>query len=286
MNITAVTTFRRRIRAFLGRPLLVKQQYIVTSDTLEFCPDPIFVMGCHRSGTSLLRRILNSHRNIACPPETNYLVHFVNMLKDDSSISGLAGLIDKANIKSEVARMAFRLHEAFRIANGKHRWADKTPQYVPYFEDLVGLAPENTQFVVIFRNPFDIAYSIYNRGWRLDDLDDDNLVNTCLYVKKTIEKLLRIAARDDVHSLHYEAMVEDPEGQTKALCAFLGEPWDEAMTRPWDFEHNFGTEDPIARSQKKFELSAQNWKALSGKEQGTMHSILGELAQDLGYVNA
>jgi len=286
MNLAAVTTFRRRLRAFLGRPLLMRQRSVVTLDTTNFCPNPIFVMGCHRSGTSLLRRILNSHRNIACPPETNYLVHFAQMLKDDSSISGLSGMMDRSEIKTEVARLAFRFHEAFRVAEGKPRWADKTPQYVPYFEELADLAPEKTQFVVILRNPFDIAYSIYSRGWRLDDLDDDLLVNTCLYVRNTLEKLCLIMEGDDVYVLYYESIVADPESQTKLLCAFLGEPWDEAMTRPWDFEHNFGTEDPIARSQKKFVMSSKNWTALSSKKQETMHQILGDLSKSLDYDNS
>ena len=285
MNLATVKTYHRRVRAFLGRPLLIRQQNIVTLDTMDYCPNPIFVMGCHRSGTSLLRRILNSHGNIASPPETNYLVHFVEMLKDEDSISGLSGLMDKTKIRTEVARLAFRFHEAFRIAKGKPRWADKTPQYVAYFEDLLNLAPSDTQFIVIFRNPFDIAYSIYNRGWRIEDLDDDLLVNSCLYVKKVVDKLCDISRIDGVYSLHYESMVEDPEGETKALCLFLGEPWDQAMIRPWDYEHNFGTEDPIARSRKKFEVSSRNWKALSAEKQAAMSRVLGSLAESLGYSN-
>ena len=285
MNIATLSTFHRRMRAFLGRPLLMRQKSVITLDTIDYCPNPVFVMGCHRSGTSLLRRILNSHNNIACPPETNYLVHFINILRDQSSVSGLLGMMDKDDIKPEVARLAFRFHEAFRVARNKPRWADKTPQYVPYFDDLVGLAPTGSQFVVIFRNPFDIAYSIYNRGWRLEHLDEDLLTNTCLYVRKILEKLQEIAGREDVHAVYYEKIVDDPEEQTRALCAFLGESWDEAMIRPWDFDHNFGTEDPIARSQKKFELSSQNWKGLSLKERDILNLILGQIAQDLGYEN-
>lgn len=286
MNFSGFKNFYRRLRAFLGRPLLVRQQYVVTLDEEDYCSNPIFVMGCHRSGTSLVRRILNSHRNIACPPETNYLIHFIQMLRDDNSLSGLSGLVEKENIKNEVAHMAFRLHESFRIANNKTRWADKTPQYVPYFEEIASIAPDDTQFVVVFRNPFDIAYSIYSRGWKLDDLDKDDLVNACLYTKKIVEKLCEIASRESVFSINYERLVKDPEQQTKALCAFLNEPWDDAMIRPWDFDHNFGTEDPIARSKKRFELSSQNWKALAPSQRETMVDILGNLSQSLGYDNA
>lgn len=285
MNTTAITIFRRRLRAFIGRPILLRQKSFVTFDSIEYCQNPIIVMGCHRSGTSLLRRILNSHKNIACPPETNYLLHFIRMLQDDNSISGLSGMMDTPDIKPEVARLAFRFHEAFRLDKGKARWADKTPQYVPYYDQLMDLAPDDTQCVVIYRNPFDIASSIYDRGWRLEDLDDDLFINTCLYVKKTMEQLSRIANKENVYVLHYESLVEDPKVTTEALCVFLKETWDEGMIRPWDFDHNFGTEDPIARSQKNFKLSSNNWKALTAEQQVTLHRILGEISSDLGYQN-
>ena len=39
---------------------------------------PIFILGCQRSGTSLIRRILDSHSSIACPPESGFIVQLVH----------------------------------------------------------------------------------------------------------------------------------------------------------------------------------------------------------------
>jgi hypothetical protein len=282
-NRAGIRTLYRRLRAFAGRPLLVRQQNIVTVADLEYCEDPIFVLGCHRSGTSLLRRILNSHPRIACPPESNFLIHFFQMLNDESAISGLAGMIDKERVVHEVTRQAFRFHEAFRVATGKARWADKTPQYVAYYEDIVRYAPPGTQIVVILRNPLDIAYSIFDRGWVLEHLDDDLAINTCLYVRNTVEKLIEISRQPGVHTLRYEDLVTRSIEETKKLCAYLNEPWDEAMTRPWDFQHNFGTEDPIARSRKNFELSSNNWKGLAPDVRAKFLEILGPVCDRLRY---
>lgn len=284
-NLTELKNLYRRVRAFAGRPILMHQQNIVTVDGLTYCEAPIFVMGCHRSGTSLLRRILNSHRNIACPPESNFLIHYFNMLNDEAALAGLLGMLAEDRIIPEIMHQAFRFHEAFRVANGKQRWADKTPQYVHYFNDIARYAPKKTQFIVIFRNPYDIAYSIYNRGWVLEKLADDLLINTVLYVRKVVEMLIEIADRTNVHALHYEDLVNDSEIVTRKLCDFLDEPWDDAMIRPWDFMHNFGTEDPIARSRKKFELSKDNWKAFKKEEREILARYLGEVSVKLGYSN-
>jgi len=284
-NLAALKSLYRRLRAFAGRPILMHQHSVITIDDMKYCDNPIFVMGCHRSGTSLLRRILNSHSNIACPPESNFLIHYFNMLNDDAALSGLAGMLQKERIVPEVMRQAFRFHEAFRVANGKPRWADKTPQYVPYFQNIVRFAPPRTQFVVIFRNPYDIAYSIFNRGWVLEEIDKDPLVNAAMYVKKIVEMLIEIAAHPNTYSIHYEDLVDDAEGMTRKLCEFLDEPWDEAMLRPWDFEHNFGTEDPIVRSSRKFERSSENWKALGAEARGILALHLDALNEKLGYNN-
>ena len=221
----------------------------------------------------------------SCPPETFFLIHFFNLLNDSRSRSGLSGIVDVSSIDSEVMRQAFYFHEAFRVANNKSRWADKTPQYVSYFEDIVRYAPARTQFVVLFRNPYDIAYSIYSRGWFLERYDDDLLTNTCIYVRKTVERLISISERNDVHSMSYETLVTDPQMQLAELCSYLNETWDSSMLEPWRSEHNFGTEDPLVRAQSSFQLSSDNWRAFRPEQMDTLSHHLGELCGRLGYSN-
>ena len=51
---------------------------------------PIFVIGCFRSGTSLLRRILDSHSRIACPPESKFIAPLAEVFRRRNSLKGLA----------------------------------------------------------------------------------------------------------------------------------------------------------------------------------------------------
>lgn len=282
-NIQSMKNFYRRFRAFLGRPLLVRQKSVITIDNINYCDNPIFIMGCHRSGTSLLRRIINSHNQISCPPETNFLPHYFNILKDEASITGLSSILGPDNVRESILRQAFSHHEAFRISENKKRWADKTPQYVLEYDDILKYTPNNTQYIVIFRNPFDIAYSIYSRGWILEELDEDLLVNTCLYVTKVVNKLKEISDSENVHVIYYEELVEDTERVCKALCRFLNEDWDSTMLKPWSVQHNFGTEDPIARSINKFQRSSDNWLALKKQQQQILFNYLYEVSKSIGY---
>ena len=52
----------------------------------------IFLIGCQRSGTSLLRRIVDSHPRIACPPETSFVQPLVQVLHDRRSTRGFQAM--------------------------------------------------------------------------------------------------------------------------------------------------------------------------------------------------
>src|SRR5436190_24224984 len=53
---------------------------------------PIFIVGCQRSGTSLRRRIVDSHSRIACPPETKFVLPLVEVLRSPQAMSGLESM--------------------------------------------------------------------------------------------------------------------------------------------------------------------------------------------------
>src|SRR5580765_1922451 len=78
---------RLRQRRDPKAPLVVPQP--TGTDATGSCASPIFVVGCQRSGTSLLRRILDSHPSIACPPESKFILPAVQILRDRAALQGL-----------------------------------------------------------------------------------------------------------------------------------------------------------------------------------------------------
>lgn len=280
----------RRFRAFLGRGFIQRKTEVVTVDEADLCARPIFVIGTHRSGTSLLRRVLDSHPHIACPPESFFLQHYTSMLRDESTFTGLSNLgFSEAEARKGIARGARYFHEQYRRAKEKPRWADKTPQYVFHLDTLQTLFGPACQYVFIMRHPLDVAFSIWKRGWTFSNMEEGTseqyLPAVCRYVVDSGEQQLDFMRRhpQQCHRLYYDRLVDSPAVELRALCRFLEEPWDERMLAHHEQPHDFGTEDPVARGTKGFKGSFGNWQAWDTGQIDLAVSILRPLMERLGY---
>src|SRR5262249_42673199 len=105
--------------------------------------DGIIVMGAPRSGTTLLRRILDAHPDIACPGETNLLAACARFLHSETIAEGVdigvlaglefAGFAEDAVLEA-LREFAFGFHREYAKRQGKPRWACKTAFDVFYWD--------------------------------------------------------------------------------------------------------------------------------------------------------
>jgi len=276
----------RQVRSFVGRPRVVVQQTPVVLADDNACDDPIFLIGVHRSGTSLTRRMFNCHRSIACPPESFFLQHYAKLIRDEESFAGFKGMgFGREAALKELRRAAARFHEAFRQAEGKPRWADKTPQYVFCADELLEIFGTQARFIVIFRHPFDIVTSIYHRGWRKLDFSEDLFENTVRYVAEAHDRQLAFLTRHPKQAkpLFYEALCQAPEATLKPLLEWLAEPWDPQMLDFAGGQHNRGIEDPVVLGMQTIEVNSGTWGTLSNDQVRLMQKHLRAHAKGLGY---
>ena len=275
-----------RFRSYVGRPRIVTNtKPVILSDT-EQCDKPIFLIGVHRSGTSLCRRIINSHSQIACPPETYFLEYFASMVRDQKTFAGLEGIgYDYLTALKEIRNWSSRYHEAYRISQGKLRWADKTPHYINILPDIEQLFGNNTQYVMIFRNPLDVIYSIFQRGWSFSDYDSDPLKNTAFYVVESLQKQISFSKQHSSRCfyLFYENLIKKPEETLRNMFQFLGESWEADVLNYNKFEHGFGTEDPVVRGATGFKHNFDNWQALSPEQIYSILPIVENVMKELNY---
>lgn len=276
----------RRVKAFLQKGVVSVRTRVVVSHEDDYCQNPIFIIGLHRSGTSLLRRVMDSHRNIACPPESFLLAHYTGMLADDLVFEGLQGLgFDRNAALAGLARGARYFHESYRTAKGKPRWADKTPIYAFHLNTLRTLFGNSARFIFLFRHPYDVAFSLSRRKWSFGNYSADPLENVCLYVADSLQHQLRFmdAYAELCHSVYYDRLALSPEATLKELCQFLGEPWDDQMLEFHRQPHDVGVEDPVIRGARGFDGSFGNWRSWSATELSRAEQVLGPMLLRIGY---
>jgi hypothetical protein len=284
--LSRIRTFYRKFRAFVGKGIIIHRTKLVIKDTNVQCHNPIFVIGTHRSGTSLLRRIIDSHPNIACSPESFFLKHYSAILGDVKAFKALYWLgFDSKAVIEGLRTGASYFHEVYRKSKNKVRWADKTPDYVFHLDNLATLFGPDCQFVIIFRHPLDVAFSMWKRGWTLYEYDKNRLRNNCIYVVKSIEAQLAFAEchPEMCHVLFYEDLVTAPELVLKKMCSFLNEPWDEILINYHKADHDFGVEDAQVRGTPGFKPSFENWKEWNAKRLSIALTLLEGTISRLGY---
>jgi Sulfotransferase family len=275
----------------------------------------VFIVGCPRSGTTLLRRIVDAHPEIAITPETHWLP---TMLEERIGVDG-EGRVTPALIPAllehpKFARLAIdepdlteligsrrphyrdfvsALFDLYGARHGKRLVGDKTPRYVRAIATLHALWP-GARIVHLVRDGRDVCLSAVSwtrkqdefvalyRTWR------DDPVTTAAYWWAWNVTLGRAAAAhlpDDLYlELRYEDLVHDPNETCRRLCAFLGLWYDERMLR----FHEGRTRVKPGRSAKRawLPLSAglRDWKThMAARDLERFEVAAGALLDELGY---
>ena len=258
---------------------------------------PIFVGGCGRSGTTLLRVMLDSHPNICCGPESNLLIDF-----KATSIVGLAEkfAVDEGCVRRCAAQSTYRPQfiDAFlgSVARrqGKARWAEKTPRNVRELKYLFDNFP-NARFIHVLRDGRDVTCSLRTHpkfkafggeivptGVRHDYVDCvDRWV-------KDVSMGLEWRSDQRVLEVKYEDLVSAPRAEMQRILDFVGEPWDESVLAHTTQNGVLRDTTKYPNNQKANESikkdSIGRWRAdLSGDEQELFMERAGDLLVELGY---
>lgn len=216
---------------------------------------PVFIIGCPRSGTTMLQLMLHSHPRMAVPPETRFVIpayyrrrvfgdlrvterrrSMAEWIANDRSTkfrelkvdkeAFIRQVVDGPGSLGSVIGTAFRMYaERF----GKPRWGDKRPSYVKHTDLLLRLFPD-AQFIHLIRDGRDCVASLKEMPWYT--LDSFHAVATWAEAVDTGARLRRTMPEDSYYELRYEDLTDDPETELKKLCAFLEEDFSPAMVSP------------------------------------------------------
>lgn len=230
---------------------------------------PIVVGGCHRSGTSLVRRVLDAHPRIHCGPELKFLLDFHGCFRGEDRFGHLRFVESARSILPEgelfdVLGDAFLgVHERAAQRLGKPRWADKAPENAIFLDDWGRLLGERWVFVQVTRNPLDTLASMAENPFPLTvpgDLDG-RIEHYLRYTTAGVEFARLHPER--YRRVVYEDLVRDPEAEVRALMEWLGEEFDPVQLRFNSVPHQEGLEDPkIAATAAIDRNRAGGWRAV------------------------
>ncbi|HEY9202187.1 MAG TPA: sulfotransferase [Gammaproteobacteria bacterium] len=255
---------------------------------------PIFIGGFMRSGTTLLRYLLDSHPNISCGPETVRFIpelrqYIDNVLCSEVFVETLDNfnLTEKAFLNLAARDPIASFFSPFCEANDKKRWATKTPSNILHFDFLGRLFPD-AHFIHVIRDGRDCLCSLNNVDWWGEPLKNPvTFYNTAKRWAEYVETGREHGKNLNYMEITYEDLTASPKQVLAKILSFIGEDWDDALLshEKREYKHEVrvdsrnkdGAARPITRQESK-------WKSkFTEKQSRRFSTIAGKLLEELGY---
>jgi len=270
---------------------------------------PIFILGCGRSGTTLLRLMLNSHSRIGIPGETWY---FTDLHADRAAIASWPSVAWRDRLTQRIAessvfpqlgvsRESLRkqlesltrdewpsvvasANLAFACTEHKARWGDKTPGYVRSLPVIKELFPD-AKILHVIRDGRDVVLSFLEQWF-----GPSGILEGADYWRTDVERGRRDGPRifgASYHEIRYERLVAEPEHVLREICNAIGETYEPAMLKYHESAHRYVIDEQRWHEQTKSAPTRdriERWRhQMSRNDQALFELAAGQLLRDLGY---
>ena len=216
------------------------------------CPStaPIFIVGMHRSGSTLLEQMLSSHPAIEGTAELPHVNQLMREVKRDAHLAG-RGVED--HIASLDAAATRALGEAYLARAAAHRHGDK-PMFLDKMPDnwvharLIRLILPAAKIIDVRRHPMACGFSNFRQLYASGVEQSYSLSDWGRYYRAYLDFIDRIdaAAPGAILRVIYERLVGDPTRELRRVCGRLGIAFDPVML---DFHANPRTVRTISAEQ-------------------------------------
>jgi hypothetical protein len=282
-------------------------------------PPAPFILGAPRSGTTLLRMMLDAHPQLAIPPETHFIPELLGAW--DGAEDPLGAFVETlighprwhsfhldaeelrrrlTNPRAETPGDAIRaFYTLYADGQGKPRWGDKTPPYVRAMPRIAGVLPE-AHFIHVIRDGRDVAASLRRVWFGPSEIEESALLwrDRVLAARRLGQEVPRYT------EVRYERLVAEPRVILRRLCVKLELPFRPVMLSYHRRAEERLREDDLSDIETTTELAegtdrnvihqhllrppdesrVGKWREeLSPDEQRRFFSVAGNLLQRLGY---
>ncbi len=272
----------------------------------------VLAVGCPRSGTTLLQRMLDHHPMLAIANDTHFIAKVIDPEGGDVPLS--PEIVDRvlayhrfprlglpedsvrlAAARSETyAQFVGLLYAEFAARRGKPLAGEKTPDYVRYLPLLGRLFPW-ARFIHLIRDGRDVALSTMqwarpHKGPGRFAMWEEEPVAVCALwwrwqVSAGRSKGLELRSR--YCEVHYEQLVVDPAGTTSRLCGFLDLPFSQEMLA---FHVGKTRSDPGLSAKNAWlppTRGLRDWRTqMIERDVALFEALAGDLLSSFGYERA
>jgi Tfp pilus assembly protein PilF len=203
-------------------------------------PQPIFIVGFPRSGTTLIEQILCSHSSVRAGGELTFLDDLrrlaVDVLPDPEGYPenlGQTWTADRHHVASLFRDYYLARAEQYGLTSGRKAFfTDKMP-FNELNLPLLRMIFPKAKIIHVVRHPLDVCVSIMSNnmthgfacGYRIEDITHH------LAAVFALTEHYRSALEPDDFLLKYETLIEDQAGQTRKLLEYLALPFEETCLR-------------------------------------------------------
>ncbi len=242
-------------------------------------PDPIFIVGLPRAGSTLVEQILSSHSRIEGTMELPEMMMIAGRLQsrvDDGEFPDFATMIGSLT-PADRLRLGEEYIDRTRVhrQTGKPHFIDKMPNNWQHV-GLIRLILPNARIVDARRHPMACGYSAWKQHFARGQAFSYDLTDIGLYYRDYVALMAAFdaAAPGHVHRILYERMVADTPGEVARLLAHLGLPFEDACLAFWTNKRAVRTASSEQVRQPIFTDGVDHWQRFT--------PWLGPLEQALG----
>lgn len=268
---------------------------------------PVIVLGVSRSGTTLLKQMLDRHPQLAIPTESYFLPQLWDRHGErpdrEAFLADLERLprigewgVTRADVEQHLpdgagfAEAVQSVYRAYAEARRKRRFGDKTPSYMQRLDVLEHAFPD-ARYLHLIRDGRDAALSFLamSRKPRFNPARPRSIGSFAAQWRHEVEGARRFG-RDHgpgrYHEIRYEDLVADPRATLGEACDFLGLEFDAAML-DYHQEAEAGTLRDHPRLAEPPTPGLRRWRdQMPPREVECFEALAGDLLTEFGYERA